>query len=1421
MVTGFILRFLFLFLWAAAALTALDPDRQITQYSDQVWDMEDGLPGNSVYAVCQTPDGYLWLGTPDGLVRFDGIDFLWYSREKFPQVKITEVRALFVDRNGTLWIGTTFEGLISYKAGEFTAYPIAAYKSLDKIRAIEEAPGGNLWIGSITGGLTCMSQGKFTTYTTTEGLPDNEVRAIYKDGKGCLWITTKAGIVKMSEPGHFQAVVTPGDFSSKKEMPYLTGCLYNPDLEELWVGTGNYLHRVKNGRFEVFGPGQDIPHPIVNCLYEDSSKNLWIGTDGGGLTRVNKGGVTSLPAGGDMLASGSVYAIFEDREGSLWVGTLDSGLLRFGDSKFTTTTRREGLVHDYIQCVYEDRAGDMWIGTQGGLNCLKNGKVAAVLTTREGLLDKMVTCFYEDPAGSLWIGTWGGLHRYRDGKLTTLTTKNGLSDNKIKCIEGIKVDLKVEDRQDNIDMWIGTEKGLNRYAPASGTFTVYTTQQGLSHDIIECIYADSRGKLWIGTDGGLDCLEAGGIKKEVISVNPQAVAVEKKIFHCAYEDSEGVLWFGTESGLIRMKENETAPFIFSMENGLMENYVHSIIEDGSRNLWLGGRNGISRVSKKELEELADGNIPRVQPTWFNEKDGMKSRWCTGTAIETRDGRLWFPTSVGITSIDPQHIKINPWAPSVLIETLAVDDYTLDLSGAAKGMKPLKLGPGINRLEFHYTGISFPNPQETRFKVRLADYDRDWIDMGGIRHTTYTNLAPGAYTFSVIAANPDGVWNREGAAFSFYIRPHFYETAWFFLAAGLFIILGIYFLYRLKFKRLKARQAELSRLVELRTRDLQERNLELERARQTLEHSKELIEAKNLQLESQTVQLKEQSEKLKEMDRVKSRFFTNISHEFRTPLTLIMGPLEQMLSNSREPKEKKNLNLMLRNSQRLLGLINQLLELSKLESGKAKLQASRRNVIPLLKGITANFEPLANTRELDLRFHAAEEDITLYVDTGKLEEVITNLLINAVKFTPAGGKITVEAGRDTGKYEAFPSGNLQISVRDTGLGISREQLTHIFDRFYQAESTYENQRQGTGVGLALVKELVQLHHGKIDVYSHEGKGTEFIISLPMGEGHLQPGEIIEAVDRVVLGEAKEHEAGLKPGIPAGIDLQAAELADLAQLEETVDEADTGIAAGAAPGNGPLPPGKEIILVVEDNPEVRGYIRGELEPGYEVIEAADGLGGIAKAMEIIPDLVISDIMMPGCDGYKLCRTLKKDIKTSHIPIILLTAKASEESIVQGLETGADDYITKPFNARILAVRIRNLIELRRQLQLNIHREMTLRPVEIAVSRIDKEFLKELKEVINQNLADSEFNVEGLARKLYMDRSTVYRKVLALTGEVPTEFIKSCRLKRAAELLKGNFGTVLEVALEVGFSSANYFTRCFKQKFHCLPSTYSAAH
>jgi signal transduction histidine kinase/ligand-binding sensor domain-containing protein/DNA-binding response OmpR family regulator len=1368
---GCIFYLVFLFLWTPFILTALDPDKIITQYSVKIWNMESGLPGNDIIAIEQTQEGYLWMGTQDGLVRFDGVDFEIFNRENTPQLKDNRIQALFVDQQGTLWIGTDSGGLSQFLEGEFTTYSITTDSALVKISAISEDRWGNLWIGSFKEGLTCLRKGDFTTYTIKQGLPDNKVRFISKDGNEDLWVATEAGIVKIHKPGEFQV------FDSLELSSFVkTACLYKKETKELWIGTGEGLFRLRNGKVKCYGPEAGLPHPVVTYLYEDKMSNLWIGTDGGGLTRMSNRKLSTLSVG-DGLTDGHVYSIYEDREDSLWVGTVGGGgLHQIRDSKFLYTIQ-EGLAHNYINCIYESRSGDIRIGTNGGLNLLRNGTITTELTRKNGLTSDIVVCLFEDSRGYLWIGAWGDLYRFKDGKLSSLTKKQGLFDDRINCIVGDKQGYT----------WIGTENGLNRFDNNSGKFTVFTTREGLSSNVIEFIFEDSRGNLLIGTNAGVNRIKDG-----VIKAHNLAAGIANASFHCVHEDSNGVLWFGTNSGLIRWKENRTTMYI--VQNGLIENHVYSILEDDSGGLWLAGPNGISRVSKKELEHFSMGKIDRVHPDWYNEKDGMKSRWCTGTGCKTRDGKFWIPTNTGVVVIDPNLIKKSAFNLSPIIRRFIVDGQQVDIH--TKGKKTLELGPGKKRLEFFYFGVSFINPHKINFKIKLDGYDRDWVYRGNIRSTTYTQLPPGPYMFNVIAANPSGAWNENGDSFSFYLRPYFYQTAWFYFVVVFIILSLIFLLYRFRVRQLKNREKELSSLVELRTRDLHERNIELENAHQNIRRSKELIEAKNFQLESQTIQLKEQSEKLKEMDRVKSRFFANISHEFRTPLTLIMGPLEQMMSDSHDNREKKKLNLMLRNTQRLLGLINQLLELSKFESGKVKLQASRQNIIPYLKGLVANFEPLADKYELDLAFHTDAEDITLYVDTGKVEDVIYNLLINAIKFTPAGGKITVAVKHIPGKDETFPDGFLEISVCDTGLGIPREQLAHIFDRFYQTDSTYEHRKKGSGIGLALVKELVQIHYGKVDVYSHEGKGTEFIIALPMGDAHLSQDEIVPRVS-----------AGVKGYAPAEIrfETDSSDEADTTEAEEVVE-----VAAGE----------KDIILVVEDSADLRDYIRGSLEPLYTVVEAKDGKEGIQKAQEIIPDLIISDIMMPEVDGYELCNTLKKNIKTSHIPMILLTAKASEESIVKGLETGADDYITKPFSTVILMARIKNLIELRRQLQLNINREMTLQPVKMSVSSIDEEFIKELQDVINKNLSDPDFNVESLAKKLYMDRSTIYRKVLALTGENPTEFIRSCRLKRGAELLKGNYGTVLEVAFEVGFSSANYFTKCFKKKFHQLPSTYQAS-
>jgi ligand-binding sensor domain-containing protein/signal transduction histidine kinase/DNA-binding NarL/FixJ family response regulator len=1336
--------------------------KAITQYKLDIWQAERGFEQNAVNTVYQARDGYIWLGTLRGLVRFDGIRFTVFNKDNTSQLKDNDVTALVQDREGHLWIGTSAGGLSCLTDGEFRT-PQNQSASLKEISTIFEDRSGVLWIGTMDSGLTRLENGVFTTFTTRDGLSANRVRAFRQDRRGNLLIATSAGLTIRTPDGQFTPYNGKTDLFGK----YIISLLERKN-GELWIGCKDGLYCLKDDHLSYYGTANGLPNLKIKCLLEDRHRDLWVGTDGGGLIRIKEGRIETFSIA-DGLTNDFISSLYEDREGSLWIGTLKGGLHRLMDTPITTYTSKEGLSHDMVSCILADRDGNLWIGTErGGVNRLKNGQLNLKLTTRQGLLSNVVYSLMEDSAGDLWIGTNAGLNRFKAGKLTGYTTRDGLPDNQIFKL--------FEDNQGTI--WICLQQNLNRFH--QGKFIRFDQGGELTNKIIQALYQDREGSLWFGTYGsGLYRLKNGVLT----AVTTREGLVNDEV-ECIYEDESRVLYTGTRGGLSRLSEGKFTNF--TTKDGLTDSDVRVILEDAAGHLWLGGRDGITRINKKELSDFARGKIDKIHPLHLDESDGMKDPWCKNGA-KTRDGRLWFATDMGAAMIDPANIKKNTLPPPVVIEEVRADGESIDMT---RGKERLFIAPGKKRIEFYYTGPSFIKSRKGKFKLKLAGYDNDWIDVGNTRSTTYTGLSPGKYTFNVMACNGDGVWNPEGASLSFYLQPYFYQTAWFYLLAGLFVVMVGFSLYRFRVRQLHARKEELEALVEMRTRDLKHRTTELENAHQKLQHTTGIIEGKNRQLQ-------EQSEKLKELDRVKSHFFANISHEFRTPLTLIMGPLEQMLSRCPGKEQRQKLGMMLRNSRRLLGLINQLLDLSKFESGKMKLQACRQNIIPFLKGIVESFDSLMSQNELELSFNTSEESITLYFDGEKMENVVCNLLINAVKFTPPGGQITVALERIKDPSPGF----LEISVRDTGIGIPSGQLDYIFDRFYQAEGIEEHSHKGSGIGLALTKELVALHHGEITVHSVEGKGSEFTIRLPLGDSHLEPGEIVHHAE--------------KPGKPG--DLKQNPDLYIIEKEEEADQTDSEIIYPAIDSK--LAPKKNIILVVEDSADVRSYIRSAIETDYHIIEAKDGREGIKKAQEIIPDLVISDIMMPGADGYELCRVLKNDVKTSHVPIILLTAKAAEEDIIEGLESRADDYITKPFNTRILSARIKNLIDIRSQLQENLRREMTLQPTKTSISTLDREFLKDLQAVLDKNISEPDFNVDQLCKKLYMSHTSLYRKINALSGETPTEFIRSYRLKKGAELLKKNFGTILEVALEVGFSSGTYFTRCFKEKFHQLPSEYQA--
>ena len=527
----------------------------------------------------------------------------------------------------------------------------------------------------------------------------------------------------------------------------------------------------------------------------------------------------------------------------------------------------------------------------------------------------------------------------------------------------------------------------------------------------------------------------------------------------------------------------------------------------------------------------------------------------------------------------------------------------------------------------------------------------------------------------------------------------------------------------------------------------------------------------------------EAQKLHEVDELKSRFFTNISHEFRTPLTLILGPVKQMIEKLNEGKMKDDLGIVHRNANKLLELVNQLLDISKLESGNMKLQTVPQNIVPLVKALALSFTSYAQRKTITLKFTSSEAEIVVYIDKDKIEKIITNILSNAFKFTPEGGTIEVAVRTD--------ERNSNIIISDTGVGIPREKISKIFNRFYQVDGSHTREQEGTGIGLSLTKELVELHKGNIEIESEEGKGTTFTVCIPLGKDHLKPGEIIKAE------EEKDYEKEIITPVVVDVSNKEKEQKNGMQLFEKES----------------LP----LLLIVEDNSDVRNYIKDNLNKEYRVLEAVDGEDGWDKATEHTPDLIVSDVMMPNMDGFKLCEKLKTDERTSHIPVILLTAKAAKEDKLEGYETGADDYIMKPFEPDELKARIKNLIEQRERLHAYFKRRGIFDLEESKITSVDKKFLQKIYNAISHHISDSSFGIESIVETLSVSRSVLYRKILSLTGESPGELIRQIRLKKAAELIEQKFGNLSEIALEVGFTNPAYFSEAFKKQFGISPSQY----
>ena len=773
-----------LLLGSCAIAFALDSPRELSQLGHEVWLTENGLPQNTVHAIAQTKDGYIWIGTEEGLARFDGVKFTVFDKQNTPEIRSNYIRTLLADRQGALWIGTA-QGLVRMLNGKFTLFTSDDGLPSETIQAICEDREGNLWVATAAG-LGLLKSGGLTTFTTKERLISGSIQALFEDTGGALWIATPYGVGRIKDGKFTNYTVRDGLGSNSVR------AIQQDRDGRLWFGSLGGLTSFDGSRFTTFKTRDGLPNDRIISLHAERDGGLLIGT-AGGLCRFINGRFTGFNAGG-TLSTSTILSLLEDREGNLWIGTESGGINLLKDTKFTTYTVRNGLSNDLVKSIHEDQQDNTWIGTDGGgLNLLKNGKLS-VYTTRDGLSSNVVLALFSDNSGNLWVGTPDGLNRLNQGKFTVYTAADGLANNDVRSISS--------DQRGNL--WIGTRGGLTRMK--DGVFKTFTEVDGLPNDLITTLHEDAKGNLWIGTFGGLSRLT-----NEEFTTFTTSDGLSSDAVISLHEDSDGTLWIGTNGGgLNRMKDGKFTAY--TTGNGLLDDVVYRILEDGRNNLWLSCRKGIFHIGKKELDEFAKGMITSIAPVAYGTADGMMTRECSGggdpAGWRGSDGKLWFPTIKGVAMIDPERIKTNSQAPPVVIEQIRIDEKSFPLSDR------IELPAGTTRFDLYYTAPSFVAPEKVRFKYKLEGFDEDWIDSGTRRIAYYTNLRPGAYTFRVIASNNDGVWNQTGATFALYLKPYFYQTYWFYAVCVLALAMLAWMLFRL---RVRGMQAKFGAVLAERTR----------------------------------------------------------------------------------------------------------------------------------------------------------------------------------------------------------------------------------------------------------------------------------------------------------------------------------------------------------------------------------------------------------------------------------------------------------------------------------------------------------------------------------------------------------------------------------------------------------------------------
>lgn len=1363
------------------------------QYSNlkfENFDTSKGLSSSTCMDIFQDHEGFLWFGTIDGLNKYDGYEFEVYRNilDDPASLSNNRVNVITEDQWGRLWIGSS-NGLnvfdkntARFQKIELSKKKGTALKVREEINGLFYQKRTNcLWVATKNGLIRLLldhteagayEYARSIHYTNRPNDPtsidNNDVSNVLEDKQGTIWLVTKGNNLHKYNPKSNNFRRYSIDFSSNQYLNHLPKQVLIDKEGDFWIGNDIshlFLYNLKTNTFKNVSPlNKSVP---VFHLYQDKKGLVWASTDGDGLILMDKkrGLIQHLqhnPFNPFSLSNNQPSKVLEDSKGVYWIATYNTGINKLAISKtsfghyFYKSASTEGLSAKIAQSVLEDSQKRIWIGTDGGgLNLFdeKRGTFRH-FRSRAGdpnsLSSDKIVSVIEGDKDVLWVCTWdAGLNKFdsKTGRVKSYKYNSAnpysIGQNTVWCAQ----------KDSNGFLWLGTSTaGLNVLDPNTEKFYHFKNIPGnpksLISNFVFSLFVDSKNRLFVGTSQGLCVTNLNDFKGRIpVKINFSEVRIKHiqgSRINYMMEDKQANLWVGTDLGLYELYPDLRLKRAYSSLNGLPNNLIVGIVEDPIGNIWITSKGGLSCLNPKT------GIFKN-----FNVHDGLQGTEFQSKSIyKTSDGRIIAGGINGFNIFDPKAISFTSNFVQPVINEIRLFNKKINageeingrvlLNVAETKLKDILLKHDQGYISFGFVALNYQNPERVKYAYKLEGLDENYINAGSSRIANYSNLEPGDYTFEVIASI-DGQWDQARKTIvNLKVQSPPWKSWWaycfYWIAFGTLLYFGVNYYTR-----------------------------------------------------------KVKEEKEQELDQMKLNFFINVSHEFRTPLTLILNPVDKILSSFNDPEEvQKSAQIIQRSSRRLLHLVNQLLDLRKMDLGKSPLEINNLNIVRFSKDVFLLFEDLAKAKGIQFMFESSKMDIHGMFDPDKIEKILSNLLSNAVKFTDNGGTVSMsvsESYRDCSSpylmfFKKFKKERVvKIMVRDTGIGLKKEELNKVFERFFHPDSS----KTGTGIGLNFIKSLVEIHKGSIFVESEYQKGSCFTVEIPadLSQGKKEKeSDFVNSnyqIDRNSLTSA-EYEIAIS---------NESEDAVLSEEEAT---------------------NKKMVLIVEDNRELRSHLKKELSGQFQVKEAANGLIGLEKVKKYYPDIVISDVMMPEMDGFEMCRQIKNEIETSHIPIILLTARSLEEDRIEGYDTGADEYLSKPFNINVLKARIRNLLEARKRAKERFASIGGLLPSsEIATNSVDEMFLDKTTKIVLANMSDPDFSLEDIIREIGIGRSQFYRKISSITGQNPSNFIRTIRLKYAAELLISKQYSIKELTHKCGFNSSAYFTKTFKELFGCTPTQY----